>query len=193
MIESTETSAKEPKSSSASEKAEVAAAALPTGPIVLFDGVCNFCNGAIQFLVDHERSPDLQFAPLQSQVAADLLEEAFGAERAKLLREGTTGNGDPDTIIFLEGGDSGGDSRGDSRGDSSKKSRRGYTHSAAGLKIAQHLRAPWRWGIALIVIPRPIRDFLYRFIAKNRYRWFGRSETCRVPAPELRKRFLAKA
>src|SRR5688572_26207630 len=95
------------------------------GPVVLFDGVCNLCNGAVQFIVDHERAeePRLRFAPLQSDVAAQLLEGAFGAQEAKRLREGATGNGDPDSIAVVEDG-------------------KGYTHSTAALRIARHLRAP---------------------------------------------------
>ena len=142
------------------------------GPIVLFDGLCNFCNGTIQFVVDHELTPSLRFAPLQSELAQELLERAFGPEQAKTLREGATGSGDPDSIVLVDGD-------------------RGWTHSTAGLRIFRHLRAPYRWLFALVVVPRPIRDVVYRWIARNRYRWFGKSETCRIPTPELRSRFLA--
>lgn len=141
-------------------------------PVVLFDGVCNFCNASIQFIVDHERVPRLRFAALQSDLAATLLERVFGPEQAKRLREGATGDGDPDSIVLIEGD-------------------KGYTHSTAGLRIARYLRAPYRWAFGLVIVPRFIRDAVYRLIARNRYRWFGRSETCRIPTPELRKRFLA--
>jgi predicted DCC family thiol-disulfide oxidoreductase YuxK len=67
---------------------------------------------------------------------------------------------------------------------------RGFTHSTAALRIARHLRAPWSWARLFVVVPRPIRDLVYRFIATNRYRWFGKSDTCRVPTPQLRSRFL---
>jgi predicted DCC family thiol-disulfide oxidoreductase YuxK len=140
-------------------------------PVVLFDGVCNLCNGAVQFIVDHERAPELQFAPLQSERAEILLRRAFGAEKAKLLREGATGDGDPDTVVLVDGD-------------------RGFTHSTAALQIARRLRAPWRWLFGFVIVPRVFRDVVYRFIAKHRYRWFGRSETCRVPTPALRARFL---
>ena len=146
---------------------------LPDGPVVLFDGLCNFCNGAIQFIVDREREPRLRFAPLQSELARALLERAFGAEQAKLLREGTTGSGDPDTIVLVEGAG-------------------GVTRSTAGVRIAAHLRFPWRLLGVAVVIPRPLRDYLYGVIAKNRYRWFGKTETCRIPTPQLRSRFLAQ-
>jgi predicted DCC family thiol-disulfide oxidoreductase YuxK len=141
-------------------------------PVVLFDGVCNFCNGVIQFIVDHERAPELRFAPLQSPIAEELLVRVFGPERSRLLRDGLSGAGDPDSVVLVESG-------------------RGYTHSTAGLRIVRYLRAPYRWAYALVVFPRALRDLVYRFIARHRYRWFGRTETCRVPTRELRARFLA--
>jgi predicted DCC family thiol-disulfide oxidoreductase YuxK len=141
-------------------------------PVVLFDGVCNLCNGAVQFIIDHERRPDLRFAPLQSELAEKLLHETFGPEEAERLRQGATGSGDPDSIVLVEDG-------------------RGFTHSTAALRVARHLKAPWRWVWAGILVPRLLRDAIYRWIARNRYRWFGTSETCRIPTPELRARFLA--
>jgi len=69
-------------------------------PVVLFDGVCNFCNGAIQFVVDHEASPSrLSFAPLQSDLAKELLDKAMGEDRSKELRNGLSGKGDPDSVV----------------------------------------------------------------------------------------------
>lgn len=147
-------------------------ALMASGPIVLFDGVCNFCNSMIQFVVDNERTPTLNFAPLQSEIARGLLERVFGEDEAKRLLRGATGEGDPDSVVLIEGG-------------------RGYTHSTAGLRILGRLRAPWRWLSALVIVPSPIRDAVYRWIGRNRYRWFGKSETCRIPTPELRARFLS--
>jgi predicted DCC family thiol-disulfide oxidoreductase YuxK len=65
-----------------------------------------------------------------------------------------------------------------------------YTRSAAALRIARALRFPWPMLYGLIVIPRPIRDRAYEFVARRRYRWFGRSQACGLPTPELRDRFL---
>ncbi len=62
--------------------------------------------------------------------------------------------------------------------------------STAALRIARRLRFPWNLLFGLIVIPRPIRDAVYGLIARNRYRWFGKKETCRLPTPEERARFL---
>jgi predicted DCC family thiol-disulfide oxidoreductase YuxK len=139
----------------------------PDGPIVLFDGVCNLCNWAVQLIIDRERDrePKLRFAPIQSDVGRSLLEGATGAEAVR-------GSGEPDSIVLVEGGEA-------------------STHSTAALRIARHLRPPLGWAFVLLVVPRPIRDAVYRFIARHRYRWFGKTATCRVPTPELAARFLA--
>ena len=142
------------------------------GPVILFDGVCNFCNSTIQLIIDNERAPELRFAPLQSAIAEALLERVFGEVEAKRLLRGATGAGDPDSVVLIEDG-------------------RGDTHSTAALRVVGRLRAPLRWLSALVVVPRAIRDAVYRWIGRNRYRWFGKSEACRIPTPELRARFLS--
>ena len=143
------------------------------GAVVLFDGVCNLCNGAVQFVLDHERSrpgaESVRFAALQSEAAQGVLAQVVGPEQARALREGQ--HGAPDSIVVVEGG-------------------KVHTSSDAALRLARHLRAPWRWLGVLWVVPRPLRDLVYRWIARNRYRWFGKDDTCRVPTPELRARFL---
>lgn len=139
---------------------------------MLFDGTCNLCNGAVQFMLDHERGRELRFAALQSESGRAVLTQAMGEAAALAIVHGASGDGDPDSVVLVEGGVA-------------------YTHSTAGLRIARYLRAPWRWAFALVVVPRFLRDAVYRFIARHRYRWFGRSETCRVPTPELRARFLS--
>lgn len=67
---------------------------------------------------------------------------------------------------------------------------RAYQESAAALRIARHLPGAWKLLRVFTVIPRPLRDAIYRLIARNRYRWFGKTETCWLPTPELRARFL---
>lgn len=131
----------------------------PNGPTLLFDGVCNLCNGAVQFVLDHERDHELRFAALQSPEAKELLGD-------HPLPSGL------DSVILVEGGEV-------------------FTHSDAALRVARHLGMPWRLLSAFRVVPRFVRDAVYRFIARHRYRWFGKSETCRIPTPELRARFLA--
>ena len=79
---------------------------------------------------------------------------------------------DPETFVLLEGG-------------------RRYERSDAALHVALGLRSPWPLAFALILVPRPVRDAAYSWFARNRYRWFGRRESCALPPPDLRERFLA--
>ena len=65
-----------------------------------------------------------------------------------------------------------------------------YTHSAAAVRISRHLRGAWKLLAALIIVPPFLRDALYNFVVNHRYKWFGKTETCRVPTPELQSRFL---
>jgi predicted DCC family thiol-disulfide oxidoreductase YuxK len=140
-------------------------------PVVLFDGTCNFCDGAVHFMIDHERGSALRFAALQSDPGTALLDRSTTPEKAKKLREGVTGDGDPDSLALVENGHV-------------------YTHSTGALRIARYLRWPWSWLAAFWIVPRPIRDAVYRWFARHRYAWFGKSDACRVPTPEFRARFL---
>jgi predicted DCC family thiol-disulfide oxidoreductase YuxK len=128
-------------------------------PIVLFDGVCKFCNAGVNFLLDHDARRRLRFAPLQSE-----------AGRALLGRFGLRTD-DFDTIVLVENG-------------------RAYARSAAALRIARHLGGAWPLLAVLFAIPPFLRDGAYDLFARNRYRWFGKTDTCRVPTPEIRDRFL---
>jgi len=140
------------------------------GAVVLFDGVCNFCDGSVNFVIDRDREGYFKFAPLQSE-AGDKLAMKYG------LRSGTV-SGEPaddqtaiDSVILIEDGEA-------------------YTHSTAALRIARRLGGIWSLFYALIVVPKPIRDFLYRLFAKYRYQMFGRKDECMLPTPGVRARFL---
>lgn len=76
-----------------------------------------------------------------------------------------------DTLVWIENG-------------------RGHVRSDAVLRIAAHLGRPWSWARGLAVVPRPLRDAAYRLVARNRTRWFGRRDACRIPTPDVRARFL---
>lgn len=142
---------------------------LPTperpGAVVLFDGVCNFCNGAVNFIIDRDPQRRFRFAALQSLAAAQLL--------GRLGRPVPVG--DPETLILVEHGPDG---------------EHVYERSTAALRIARHLRMPWPIFYAFIGVPRGLRDFFYRLVARYRYRWFGKKDACRIPTAADRERFL---
>ena len=127
--------------------------------LVLFDGVCNLCNGVVQFIIARDPHGRFQFAALQSAAARRVIEEHGASDRL------------PDAIVLVEDG-------------------RLYTRSTAALRIARRLTLPWPLTVVLLAVPRPLRDWVYALFASRRYRWFGRRETCMVPTPELRARFI---
>jgi len=127
--------------------------------VVLFDGVCNLCNGAVNFVIDRDPDGYFRFAPLQSDVGEKILADTDAADA--LL----------DTIVLVEDGEV-------------------YDRSGAALRIARYLTGLWPLLYAFIIVPRPLRDAVYDWIAANRYRWFGKRDQCRLPTPNLKERFL---
>ena len=141
------------------------------GALVLFDGVCNFCDASVNFVIEHDREGYFQFAPLQSDAGRKT------AAQHGLVAE--TSEPRPvddlipiDSVILVEDG-------------------KAYTHSTAALRIAKRLGGVWSLLYAFIVVPKPIRDFFYKLFARYRYRIFGRKDQCMLPSPEVRQRFLS--
>jgi predicted DCC family thiol-disulfide oxidoreductase YuxK len=130
--------------------------------VVLFDGVCNLCNGFVQFVISHDTQARFRFAALQSEAGQALLAAAGHPP---------LGPAGPESVVLLEGG-------------------RLYSHSAAVLRIAGLLGGIWRVAAVGWLLPRSWRDAVYRFVARHRYQWFGRQESCWLPTPALRARFL---
>src|SRR6185295_8075852 len=128
--------------------------------VLLYDGICGFCNGVVQFLLAHDRKGTLQFAALQSEYARDVL-ETFPEYR------------NVDSVVLYD-----------------PETNRATIRSTAGLELARYLGFPWNLAILCYLIPRFFRDYLYNQFAKRRYRWFGKYETCKVPTPEVRSRFV---
>lgn len=126
--------------------------------ILLFDGVCNFCNASINFVIDHDVERRFRFASLQSDIGQ------------RILTENRRSVSDFDTVLLVREG-------------------KVYEKSTAALEIARYLRG-WSWLYVFRFIPRFIRDAVYNLIAKNRYRIFGKSESCRIPTPEERSLFI---
>jgi|TARA_R110000764_G_scaffold219818_1_gene307605 predicted DCC family thiol-disulfide oxidoreductase YuxK len=128
--------------------------------IILFDGVCNLCNSSVQFVIKRDKKDVFRYAALQSEVGEQLVNQRH-IDTSKV-----------DSIILIEPGVA------------------YYTKSDAALEIAQDLGGLWKLTAVFTWIPTSIRNSIYDFIAKNRYKWFGKQETCMIPTPELKAKFL---
>ena len=131
-------------------------------PVILFDGVCNLCNSVVRWVIERDKEGRFDFASLQSDAARRELVKVMDAKEIDAL---------PDSIVLL-----------DSDGV--------HVRSAAALRIACGLGSRFALLRLGIVLPRPIRDVIYDLIARNRYRWFGRRDTCMTPTPDIAARFL---
>ncbi len=128
--------------------------------VVYFDGVCNLCNGAVNFLIDRDKNKKLTFASLQSEAGEDALRR-YGLP-----------SGEYDSFIFLN------------------ENGQLYQKSDAVLEVVKVLGGGWSLLYGFKIIPRSFRDWIYTQVAQNRYRWFGKRAECRLPTPELKARFL---
>ncbi|MFX0556902.1 thiol-disulfide oxidoreductase DCC family protein [Maribacter sp. CXY002] len=128
--------------------------------IVLFDGVCNLCDSSVQFIIKHDKDDVFRFATLQEKVGQKLILER-GIDTSKV-----------DSIILIDPG------------------LAYYTKSDAALEIGAYLNGYSTISKILKLIPSALRNIVYDFIAKNRYRWYGKKESCMVPTPELMAKFL---
>lgn len=129
--------------------------------IILFDGICNLCNTSVQFVIKRDKKEQFQFAALQGEFGQKTLERYTIEASGKAM----------DSFILLENDQL-------------------YTQSTAALRVARRLSGGWKLLYAFIIVPRFIRDGVYKFIARNRYRWFGKKDSCMIPSPALKARFL---
>jgi len=132
--------------------------------LILYDGVCGLCNRLNNFVLPRDREGRFHFASLQSALGRSILE-----------RHGRD-PGDLTTFYVVA----------DYRSSSSTLRSR----SDAALFLMRNLGRPWRWFAAFRILPRPLCDRIYDLVARNRYRLFGRVDTCPAPSPEYRSRFV---
>jgi predicted DCC family thiol-disulfide oxidoreductase YuxK len=136
-----------------------------TKPIVLYDGVCGLCNRLVQFLLGHDKHDRLRFASLQSDFAA------------KVLGRHGIDPSDLDTVHVVENYEQAGEQV--------------LNRSDAVLRAGHELGGIWTVAATIgKILPRALRDLAYRFVARNRYRVFGKYDTCMLPEPQQRKKFL---
>lgn len=129
-------------------------------PVILFDGVCNLCNGSVLFIIKRDPRSQFYFAALQSDFGNKQLKN-FGLPATEL-----------NSVLLIKGGTL-------------------YQKSNAALEIAKHLSGLWPALYIFKIIPPFLRDGIYTWVARNRYRWFGKKDACMIPTPELKSRFLA--
>ncbi|CAN5712676.1 thiol-disulfide oxidoreductase DCC family protein [soil metagenome] len=127
--------------------------------IILFDGVCNFCNGTVNFVIKRNKKSTIRFGALQSEAGQQLL---------KQYKISTTNF---QSFIFIEEG-------------------KVFSRSTAALKVCKYLDAGWPLMYGFIIVPAFIRNWVYDFIAKNRYKWFGQMDSCMIPDAGVRQRFI---
>ena len=132
----------------------------PNKKIIIFDGVCNLCNSAVQFIIKHDKKDVFRFVALQSEKGQEIL-TYIGIDSKKI-----------DSIVLYEPGVA------------------YYFKSDAVLQIAKSLNGIYSLVVVFKIIPIGIRNELYDYIAKNRYKWYGKKESCMMPTPELEIKFL---
>lgn len=128
--------------------------------MILFDGVCNLCNASVQYIIKHDKNDVFRFTALQSDVGQEVIKQ-FNIDTKKT-----------DSILLYS-------------------KVKGISHkSTAALKIASQLGFPQNLMVVFLIVPTFIRNWVYDYIAKNRYQWYGKKEACMIPTPELKSKFL---
>lgn len=128
--------------------------------IILFDGVCNLCDGIVQFVIRRDRKDVFRFAPLQSATGKEILHR-IGLDPSET-----------DSIVLYEPG------------------RSYHLKSSAALEIASDLGGLYPLFSVFKIVPLSLRNAVYDWVARNRYRWYGKKATCMVPTDAMRMKFL---
>lgn len=127
--------------------------------ILLFDGYCNLCHSSVQFVLKHEKKPEIYFTSLQSKIGIEIL-NYYSIDPAQT-----------DSLVLIE-------------------KNKAYVKSTAALRLAKHLKGIFPIAFSLIIVPAFIRNTVYDFIAKNRYKWYGKKDSCLIQDQNLATRFL---
>ncbi|EDP70800.1 hypothetical protein FBALC1_08573 [Flavobacteriales bacterium ALC-1] len=130
--------------------------------LILFDGVCNLCNSSVLYVIKRDKNNKFLFAPLQSEIGVELINQ-FNIDTSKT-----------DSILLY-----------------TPKSNTLKYRSSAVMHVAKRLGFPSNLLTLFFVVPTFIRNWAYDYIAKNRYKWFGKKDACMIPTPELKSKFLA--
>ncbi len=127
--------------------------------LLLFDGVCNLCNTAVQLVIKHDKSGAIKFASIQSDIGQEIL-KAYSISTNEIF-----------TLVFID-------------------NQNAFVKSDGALRVAHYLSGWPKLISKFDFIPRGIRDKIYDLIAKNRYKWFGKKESCMLPTKDIAARFI---
>lgn len=128
--------------------------------LILFDGVCNLCNSSVQYVIKHDKNNVFMFTALQSDLGKRIISK-FQINTNKT-----------DSILLYN-------------------PKKGIDYkSTAALKIAHQLGFPNNLLSVFFIVPTFIRNWVYNYIAKNRYKWYGKKDACVIPTPDLKSKFL---
>ncbi|WP_166924275.1 thiol-disulfide oxidoreductase DCC family protein [Flavobacterium poyangense] len=128
--------------------------------IILFDGVCNLCNSAVQYIIKHDKKDVFRFVALQSELGIAICKH-LGVSFSKM-----------DSIILYNPGVS------------------YFYKSSAAIEIGRNFGGIWKLISICRIVPIFISDYVYDYVAKNRYNWYGKKESCMIPTAEIREKFL---
>jgi len=128
--------------------------------IILFDGVCNLCDSTVQFLIKKDKKDVFRFTAIQSEIGQEIITK-LGIDTTKT-----------DSIILYE------------------PAKAYYFKAEAAIRIASELNGFYPLMKGFLILPAFINNTVYDYIAKNRYRWYGKKDNCMIPTPELKAKFL---
>ena len=129
--------------------------------IILFDGVCNLCESSVQFVIKHDKKDIFRFVAIQSDLGQEIIKH-IGIDISKT-----------DSTILYEPGIA------------------YYYKAEAAFKIVKELGGMYSFLSLFSVFPNAVLNYVYDYVAKNRYQWYGKKEACLIPTPELKAKFLA--
>ncbi|WP_462224775.1 thiol-disulfide oxidoreductase DCC family protein [Flavobacterium sp.] len=128
--------------------------------IILFDGVCNLCNSSVQYVIQRDKKDEFRFVALQSDLGQKIIKHI-----------GIASKNIDSIVLYLPG-------------------IAYYYKSSAVIEIAKSLQGFFNYGMLFRLLPNALRDVVYDYIARNRYKWYGKKESCMIPTPELKAKFL---
>lgn len=128
--------------------------------IILFDGVCNLCNSSVQYVIQRDKKDEFRFVALQSELGQ------------KIIKHIGIANTNIDSIVLYLPGIA------------------YYYKSSAVIEISKSLQGFFNYGMLFRIVPNALRDVVYDYVARNRYKWYGKKESCMIPTPELKAKFL---